>query len=271
MTARFPPEIFDLVIDHLHGDRNTLKKCSLVSKSWIPRTRKYLLSEVTFKSNRQLQNLKDAFPYPGGWSPTHHTEFLDVGHLGMLTPAYTEWLRSSFTNVTRFRVNTTHAGHTPLSDVHWHNLAAIIRAFPALEDLTMDEGINPPLILPRCTGTLTLSLTMESITKVLVCLPDIGRLTFRQIVCKVGCRDRGKTQPMTDLVEMYSDTLEAIFIESAPWSESRPFDFCDGVRYLTGISRLRHRSCGSPNRLLQGQKTQRSGIPAQYTFYQMVR
>ena len=44
----FPPEIFDLIIDHLQDEPITLKACCLVSKSWVPRSRMHIFAHVEF-------------------------------------------------------------------------------------------------------------------------------------------------------------------------------------------------------------------------------
>ncbi|KAI0784252.1 hypothetical protein C8Q75DRAFT_724813 [Abortiporus biennis] len=38
----FPPELRDLIIDHIHDDRATLKAASLTSRSWLPRARYHI-------------------------------------------------------------------------------------------------------------------------------------------------------------------------------------------------------------------------------------
>ncbi|KAJ7460006.1 hypothetical protein B0H11DRAFT_2316106 [Mycena galericulata] len=42
----FPPDITDLVIDHLDGEAATLKACGLVCRQWFPRSRFHLFSEL---------------------------------------------------------------------------------------------------------------------------------------------------------------------------------------------------------------------------------
>ena len=49
MSCTLPPEILDLIIDHLHDEPATLKTCCVVSKSWVPRTRKHLFALVEFR------------------------------------------------------------------------------------------------------------------------------------------------------------------------------------------------------------------------------
>ena len=57
-----PPEILDSVIDLLHDEPETLKQCFLVSKSWVPRTRRHLFAYIKFRSASDLRSWKKAFP-----------------------------------------------------------------------------------------------------------------------------------------------------------------------------------------------------------------
>ncbi len=50
-----PQELVDCVIDHLHGDRPTLKACALVSKSWTPSSYIHLFHFVHIAGADQLQ------------------------------------------------------------------------------------------------------------------------------------------------------------------------------------------------------------------------
>ena len=45
-NPHLPAEILDYIIDHLHDTEDALRNCSLVSKSWIPRTRTHLFADV---------------------------------------------------------------------------------------------------------------------------------------------------------------------------------------------------------------------------------
>ncbi|KAF8877363.1 hypothetical protein BD779DRAFT_113803 [Infundibulicybe gibba] len=49
-TPPLPSEIFDLVIDQLKEDRTTLMVCSLVCRSWLPRTRHHLFSTFSVRT-----------------------------------------------------------------------------------------------------------------------------------------------------------------------------------------------------------------------------
>ena len=69
----FPAEIEDMVIDNLNNDRVALANCSLVCKSWSPRSRFHLFNTLTLKLSRtnggekatQFSVLSDMSPYVG--------------------------------------------------------------------------------------------------------------------------------------------------------------------------------------------------------------
>ena len=56
-----PPEILDYIIDLLYDEVETLGECCLVSKSWVPRTRKHLFAEVAFQAAAELELWKKTF------------------------------------------------------------------------------------------------------------------------------------------------------------------------------------------------------------------
>ena len=72
-----PTELLDKIFDLLHDDTDTLKRCCLVSKSWIPPTRKRLFAEVEFFSPKIRQAWKNTFPDPST-SPACYTKSLQV-------------------------------------------------------------------------------------------------------------------------------------------------------------------------------------------------
>jgi hypothetical protein len=53
-----PPEILDYIIDLLHDEPETLKRCCLVSKSWVPRTRKHLFADIGFQTEEHLKSME---------------------------------------------------------------------------------------------------------------------------------------------------------------------------------------------------------------------
>ncbi|KAI3606996.1 hypothetical protein WG66_007875 [Moniliophthora roreri] len=52
-SSKLPPELCDIIIDHLESDWTSLSVCALVCKSWLPRSRSLLFPEsFTFKLRR---------------------------------------------------------------------------------------------------------------------------------------------------------------------------------------------------------------------------
>jgi len=74
-TPYLPPEMLDHIVDLLHDKPETLKKCCLVSNSWVPRTRKHLFATVRFGTKEDLESWKETFPNPAT-SPAHYAETL---------------------------------------------------------------------------------------------------------------------------------------------------------------------------------------------------
>lgn len=100
-----PPEISDHIVDLLHDDPKTLKKCSLVSKSWVPRARQHLFHEVAFYSLNGLDAWEETFPDPVN-SPAYYTRSLHIRCADVLAEELVEkrdWLRA-FSNIVRLRV-----------------------------------------------------------------------------------------------------------------------------------------------------------------------
>ena len=91
-----PAELLDHTVDHLHDARFALKNCCLVSKSWVPRSRKHLFANVTFKTAARLQSWKTTFPDPST-SPACYTKDLVVWCPQLVTAADAEergWIRT---------------------------------------------------------------------------------------------------------------------------------------------------------------------------------
>ena len=76
-NLHLPTETLDHVVDLLHDTKYALRNCCLVSKSWIPRTRKHLFANVSFSTEKELESWKVAFPDPST-SPTHYTKTLFI-------------------------------------------------------------------------------------------------------------------------------------------------------------------------------------------------
>jgi len=130
-NPHLPPEILDYMVDFLHDEPDTLKKCCLVSKSWVPRTQKHLLASVNFDSFGDLEAWKDIFPDPAN-SPAYHTRSLSVGCPQFVTVADAGeggWLRA-FSRVVQLKVDTNFEGHhgSEVSLVPFHNFSPVLKS-----------------------------------------------------------------------------------------------------------------------------------------------
>ena len=188
-TPRLPPETLDHTVGFLRNHPHTLKQCCLVSKSWVPRTRKHLFAEVRFSSGDRLKSWKSAFTDPAS-PPGYHTHTLSVcrtledagdsswlagfPHVERLEFAFS--VRSPidipFAAFHQFSSSVKSLTVTPFvwySHPHFFNL---IYSLPFLEDLefrgwdtpaTQDELGGPQtavssLTSPALTGTLSLRM-----------------------------------------------------------------------------------------------------------------
>ena len=102
---RLPPEISDYIADLLYDKPRTLKRCCLVSKSWVPRARKHLFGRIKFRHPAEVDAWKKIFPDPAN-SPGYHTHSLSFRCAEVFTIADAEeggWIQA-FSNVVRLRV-----------------------------------------------------------------------------------------------------------------------------------------------------------------------
>jgi hypothetical protein len=88
-----PPEILNHIVDLLHGEPNALKQCCLVSKSWVPPTRKHLFASITFDSTKDIELWKKTFPDPSN-SPAYYTHTLFMSCPEVITAEECGWVRA---------------------------------------------------------------------------------------------------------------------------------------------------------------------------------
>ena len=138
-NSDLPAEILDHIIDHLHDATDSLKNCSLVSKSWIPRTRKHLFADIKFDTVKCLQSWKEAFPDPST-SPACYakTLFIDCVVAGADADVG-DWVRG-FSRVACLELSSSdcHLAGVPPS------LATIHGFSPAITSLRINFIILPP-------------------------------------------------------------------------------------------------------------------------------
>ena len=76
-TPRLPPELLDHIADLLRDSEKELKNCCLVSKSWVPRTRRHLFVKIRFNTEITLRSWRETFPDPST-SPAYYTKTLAI-------------------------------------------------------------------------------------------------------------------------------------------------------------------------------------------------
>jgi hypothetical protein len=232
------PEILDYIVDLLHDQPKTLKGCCLVSKSWVPRTRKYLFADIKLRSAGDLKSWRKAFPNHAN-SPAYHTHTLFIGCPQAVKEADAEeggWIQT-FSRVERLMVDCTRAAfnNTEISLAPFHKFSPslkslrvisliiprpqvfnLIHSLPLLEDLTLighgasaangDEPTVVPSTSPAFTGTLELFLYqgMAYTARRLLNLPN--GLHFRKL--NLLWHDEEDIRWMVELVVACCDTLE---------------------------------------------------------------
>jgi len=243
-----PPEIIDYIVDFLHDDQTTLKECCLVSKSCVPRTRRYLFAGIKIRSERDIR-LWAKLSQGDENSLARHTRTLSIYCPELVVEADAGeggWIRA-FSNVESLDVNNgAWPDECPLTPFHGvspslkslrvgpiilpsSQLFYLIRSSPLLEDLTVvgdtesssDEPSvddnNPhleapgvPVISPPFSGSLDFDIYggMRSTVRQLLDLPN--GLRFRKLTFSWDVEE--DLRWITDLVMECSDTLEFLYV-----------------------------------------------------------
>jgi hypothetical protein len=246
-NPHLPADIHNHIVDHLYDTKDVLRNCCLVSKPWVPRTPKYLSSDVIFSTVESLQSWKETFPGPST-SPASYVKSLPIECPQVATVG--SWIRD-FSCVEYLGIGTYpldfdfNESSTPLVSFHGFSpvlkslritvfalpssqIFNLILSFPLLEDLVMvthrempgDNGdgseeeempaVTQPSSSPRLTGSLHLYLSggMEPLARRLSSLP--GGIHFRKLI--LTWLDEKDPSTTTALVEGCSHTLESLNI-----------------------------------------------------------
>ena len=240
-----PLELSDQVVDLLHDSRDTLKSCCLVSKSWVPRSRKHLFAVINFRNTDDVQSWNAVFPDPST-SPARYAKTLSItSHCAIAAAGAGEgcWV-SAFPRVVQFTMNTVGSDSKKMtvSLVPFYGFSPILkslhvaaftlthsqifnfaRSFPLLEDLSIDSpdnanddpskqpSVTQPSTSPPFTGSLRLFACTgtESIASRLLSLPN--GLHFRTL--DLTWHRGADSWCTTALVEECRSTLEYIKID----------------------------------------------------------
>ena len=163
MSLFLPPEILDLIVDHLHDKPTTLRASCLVSKSWVPRTRKHLFDQVNFSPRGSTpESWMQTFPDPSN-SPARYTRTLYLSDIKVVATAISDalpWIRA-FNNIVNLRVNPVERryGHQ-ISFTQFHGIS------PTLKSINLSYNlVQPSEVLDLvCSFPLLEDLTLFSVT-----------------------------------------------------------------------------------------------------------
>ena len=242
-NKRLPAELLDLIVGLLYDSRDALKSCCLVSKSWIPRARRYLFANVEFSTETDLQLWKTTFP-DSSTSPARYTKALLL-KFPQPGAAGGGWI-STFTRVVRFEVDAFKTDLRRGSQfVPFHGFSLdikslrltfytipssqvfnLIYSFPHLDDLAV-TGFNEchesndahdgqatvvqSLAPPSLTGSLELDVWVQADFMISRLLSVPGGLHFRRLRLRLSVqRD---ASPIAALVEGCRFTLESLEVD----------------------------------------------------------
>ena len=211
-----PPEILDYIADFLHHTPRTLKECCLVSRSWVPRTRRHLFANINFITLLicciEAFAAKDA--QEGGWLQTFSRVAWVELYIKPWSPEEPDISLVPFykfsPSVKSLRVATHYFLPCP-------PIFHLIQSLPLLENLTLNGrnavewGLPPTINLstpPALTRTLRLTVIegIEAIARRLLNLPD--GLHFRKLV--LSWYHKEDPRWTEELVAACSDTLEGL-------------------------------------------------------------
>jgi len=240
-------DLLDRIVDHLHDRKGALRNCCLVSKSWVPRTRRHLFAIIRFNVEVHPVSWREIFPDPST-SPAHYTKTLLIDYSDVIAVADIEaggWIRA-FSHVVHLEVCSRRRGvdepefplvpllgfspfikslHVKFVALPSSQISDLILSFPLLEDVTVVNGDRVPIDdddrpdglptvvqssnSPTFTGSLNLITTgMKRIARPLLSVP--GGLRFRRFT--LDWVHRNDSLWTLALAERCSHTLESLDI-----------------------------------------------------------
>ena len=97
MSCSLPPELLDIIVDHLRDEPAALKACCIVSKSWISRSRIHLFAHIRLDPPmRSVELWKQTFPDPSNSLARYARtiSFLEPESAALVNPDVMDWIRS---------------------------------------------------------------------------------------------------------------------------------------------------------------------------------
>ena len=176
LQMQLPQELVEDVVDCLSNDRPMLETCSLVAKTWLPRSRHHLFNKVSLNNGNVRKWCSAIRPGPDG--PSHLVRTLTLqqtqghrwlGALDEISDHFSSFRRVEDLSITWLDLSDFEPGSLARHFVHYGSslrslrlsylsadfsaLTTFLHLFPSLEDLLIhtpdlyDDG--PPLRIPR--------------------------------------------------------------------------------------------------------------------------
>lgn len=134
-VALLPPEILDLIVGHLHDETATLRKCCLVSRSWIPQTQIHLFDRVEFRSSGPtLESWMKTFPDPSNSARAVFAFLIATRTLSRLRIAVPGFTPSTISRICKWR---------PLGMIRTSSLSLNYTDYPPPFDPSIFSTLTP--------------------------------------------------------------------------------------------------------------------------------
>ena len=150
-TSHLNVELFDHIVDFLYDSVDALKSCCLVSKSWVPRSRKHLFAVINFRNTDDVQSWKAVFPDPSTSLGRYaKTLFISSEHIIAAVGVEEGCWVSAFACVVQLSMNTFRSDSEPIMSVSlvpFHGLSPMLKSLHvAASTLTLTDFQLRPFI-----------------------------------------------------------------------------------------------------------------------------
>lgn len=142
MECVFPQEIIDDVIDHFQDYPKNLQTCSLVARSWVPRSRRSLFRDVSFPGKNKFEQWCKAIP-PGPDGIASYTRILRLSDPWgkLMDPTL---LQSNIAHFTSFRsLQSLALFLVDLSSFDRISITSCFRHFETVQSLVLCNVASP--------------------------------------------------------------------------------------------------------------------------------
>lgn len=144
-ASRCPPELIDVIIDHLYWDLTTLRTCSLVARSWLPSSRYHLFRAITLSPKLASSGKHTEVVFMELLtSPfcTFHT-FVRRLQINLGPVRTTQWFLDSSDNLSSLSsINTLHVAFLSLAELGQEGMSKISGIFRHVTCLQLDELLD---------------------------------------------------------------------------------------------------------------------------------